>query len=86
MIKKIITFLVLIFSITLMISVPISASDNSNEKIIYLTFDDGPSKKVLPKILDTLKKEEVKATFFIIGNEIKGREEILKEFMKRDIL
>ncbi len=78
MIKKIITFLVLIFSITLMIFVPISASENSNRKIIYLTFDDGPSKKVLPEILDTLKKEKVKATFFIIGNEIKGREEILK--------
>lgn len=37
-----------------------------DEKTVYLTFDDGPS-AVTPKILDTLKKEKVKATFFVIG-------------------
>ena len=35
-------------------------------KTVYLTFDDGPSNKVTPKILDVLKKENVKATFFLI--------------------
>ena len=40
---------------------------SSGEKICYLTFDDGPSKNTL-KILDVLKKYEVKATFFVIGN------------------
>jgi len=33
--------------------------------VIYLTFDDGPNEYVTPKILDTLKKENVKATFFV---------------------
>jgi peptidoglycan/xylan/chitin deacetylase (PgdA/CDA1 family) len=47
------------------------------EKVIYLTFDDGPSGKVTTDILDILKKEEVPATFFLIGNQIKGQEEIL---------
>ncbi len=39
-----------------------------NIKTIYLTFDDGPS-SVTPKILDVLKKENVKATFFMIGKD-----------------
>lgn len=40
---------------------------NRSEKTVYLTFDDGPS-KITPTILSTLKKENVKATFFVIGN------------------
>ncbi|MBE6152786.1 MAG: DUF5011 domain-containing protein [Firmicutes bacterium] len=38
-----------------------------NEKIIYLTFDDGPS-NTTTKILDILKEEDIKATFFVINN------------------
>ncbi|MEY8000976.1 polysaccharide deacetylase family protein [Clostridium sp. Mt-5] len=47
-------------------------------KMIYLTFDDGPSTEVTGKILDILKDKNVKATFFVIGYKIKGHEEILK--------
>lgn len=43
-------------------------------KICYLTFDDGPSANVTPRILDTLKKYGVKATFFVIGT---GRQEYI---------
>lgn len=50
----------------------------SNEKVVYFTFDDGPSKNVTPKILDILKEKGVKATFFVVGYKIKGEEEILK--------
>lgn len=32
---------------------------------IYLTFDDGPSKSITPRLLDILKEENVKATFFV---------------------
>ncbi|MBQ8998206.1 MAG: polysaccharide deacetylase, partial [Clostridium sp.] len=42
------------------------------------TFDDGPTPKITEEILDVLKQEDVKATFFIVGKEIKGREAILK--------
>lgn len=45
---------------------------------IYLTFDDGPTDSTTPKILDVLKKENVRATFFVVGRQIKGREKILK--------
>ena len=40
----------------------------SNEKQIYLTFDDGPSKEITPQILDILKQENVLATFFVLGS------------------
>lgn len=48
------------------------------EKVIYLTFDDGPSDRVTPKILDVLKKEKVPATFFIVGAQAEKRKDILK--------
>ena len=43
---------------------------NSNIKKIALTFDDGPNKTSLPKILDLLKSENIKASFFLIGKNI----------------
>jgi peptidoglycan/xylan/chitin deacetylase (PgdA/CDA1 family) len=48
------------------------------EKCVYLTFDDGPTDSTTPYVLDALKKEGVKATFFLVGRQIKGREEIVK--------
>nr|WP_246517438.1 polysaccharide deacetylase family protein [Clostridium aciditolerans] len=42
---------------------------NTKEKVVALTFDDGPSKKV-DKILSILNEENIKATFFLIGSEI----------------
>lgn len=39
---------------------------NTDDKILYLTFDDGPSENT-EKILDILKEKDVKATFFVLG-------------------
>lgn len=39
------------------------------EKVVFLTFDDGPSRNTI-KILDTLKKYDVPATFFLIGENL----------------
>ncbi|MBU3159761.1 polysaccharide deacetylase [Clostridium frigoris] len=47
-------------------------------KFVYLTFDDGPTYVVTDALLDVLKNEKVKATFFIVGKEIEGKESILK--------
>ena len=52
------------------------------EKTIYLTFDDGPSDRVTPRILDVLKAENVKATFFIVGKNAVLRKEILKRAVR----
>lgn len=40
----------------------------NEEKIIYLTFDDGPSYSITPQLLNILKEENVKATFFVINH------------------
>lgn len=50
---------------------------NSREKVAYLTFDDGPSQAVTPQILDVLKKENVKATFFVMGQNVKNNPELV---------
>ena len=51
---------------------------DSQQSCVYLTFDDGPSDRVTPKILDTLKDEGVKATFFIVGKSAETRRPIVK--------
>lgn len=56
----------------------ISSTPKSNEKIAYLTFDDGPTINATPKILDILKEENVKATFFVIGKYVEKHPEIVK--------
>ena len=48
------------------------------DKVMHLTFDDGPSKKVTPQILDVLKKYNVKATFFIIAKNAEQYPDLLK--------
>lgn len=49
-----------------------------NSKIAYLTFDDGPSKVITPKILDILDKYDIKATFFVVGKMVDVNPDILK--------
>lgn len=53
-------------------------ADSGTGKLIYLTFDDGPSDRVTPKILDVLKEESVKATFFIVGKHAETRKYLIK--------
>lgn len=47
-------------------------------KRVFLTFDDGPSKTVTPHILDVLKKYNIKATFFVLGNRVNMNPDIVK--------
>ena len=52
---------------------------DSEEKIAYLTFDDGPSKNITPQILEILEREDIKATFFVLGSRVELYPEILKQ-------
>ncbi len=51
----------------------------TDKKEIAISFDDGPAENYTQQILAILKTEEVKATFFCIGNRIAGNEAILKQ-------
>ncbi|WP_255467249.1 polysaccharide deacetylase family protein [Raoultibacter phocaeensis] len=44
--------------------------DTGGEKVIALTFDDGPWRDTTEQVLDILKENDVKATFFTVGNRI----------------
>lgn len=48
---------------------------NPEEKAVYLTFDDGPIPTVTPWVLDLLDKHNVKATFFMVGDNIRKHPE-----------
>ncbi|NEW62335.1 polysaccharide deacetylase family protein [Granulicatella sp. zg-ZJ] len=52
--------------------------NNGATNKVALTFDDGPRADTTPRILDVLKQYDVKATFFILGQNIAGNENLLK--------
>lgn len=52
--------------------------DFRNKKVVALTFDDGPNPKTTPTVLATLKKEHVKATFFMVGYEVKANPQLTR--------
>lgn len=60
---------------------PIKKEDKSKNGYVYLTFDDGPSFDMTPKILDILKEENVKATFFII-NYKENKKDLVKRIVE----
>lgn len=51
---------------------------NTDEKLLALTFDDGPDEDFTPQILDILKKYNVKATFYVIGEKVSYNKKIIK--------
>ena len=50
----------------------------TSKKIAALTFDDGPSPVWTPKILDELKKADIKATFFMVGHHVQKYPDIAR--------
>lgn len=76
--RKIISILMLFLLFFASLPSPNIYASEDNKKIIYLTFDDGPGGKVTEDTLDILKKEKVHATFFLIGAQIEGQEELVK--------
>ena len=55
----------------------------SNQKVIYLTFDDGPIPGVTEKILDILDDFNAKATFFCIGQNVKKHPKLFQTIIDR---
>ena len=54
---------------------------NKEEKVIYITFDQGYEAGYTPKILDVLKENNVKATFFITGHYLNSETELVKRMV-----
>lgn len=54
----------------------------SERKRVALTFDDGPNPQYTPEMLEALKERGVKATFFLLGQEVEKYPEIVKEIQE----
>ena len=50
-------------------------------KVIYLTFDDGPNPEITAWVMDELKKHQIKATFFCVGDNLKKFPEVAKKLL-----
>lgn len=55
------------------------------KKVAYITFDDGPSTEVTQQILETLKFNNIKATFFVLGSNVE-KSNIQKELLKEMVI
>ncbi|HTN07809.1 polysaccharide deacetylase family protein [Agriterribacter sp.] len=53
----------------------------TDEKVIYLTFDDGPHLQATPFVLDELKRHDAKATFFCIGKNVARHSDIYRRIV-----
>ncbi len=51
-------------------------NEESDDKVIYLTFDDGPIPESTPFILETLRRYNAKATFFCVGHNIEKHNDL----------
>lgn len=56
---------------------------STEEQVLYLTFDDGPTPIITPWTLETLDKYQAKATFFCIGNNIETHPEIFLKTVEK---
>ena len=54
---------------------------DTDEKVLYLTFDDGPHETATPFVLDTLQKYDAKATFFCIGKNVVQHKNIYERIL-----
>lgn len=78
-------FLLVVIIFNMLLSMKVEAADyplqlkypdtmiykaETNDKIVALTFDDGPDERFTPLILNVLKKHDVKATFFLLGSRL----------------
>jgi peptidoglycan-N-acetylglucosamine deacetylase len=53
----------------------------TDEKVIYLTFDDGPIPEVTPWVLDMLEKYDAKATFFCVGENVEKHPSVFEQVL-----
>ena len=51
----------------------------TSERLLALTFDDGPHEKYTKGLLDGLRERKVKASFFLVGENIPGNEELVRQ-------
>ena len=56
---------------------------DTNERVVALTFDDGPDPFHTPRVLDVLDQHHVKATFFMMGRNVERYPKVAREVLRR---
>jgi peptidoglycan/xylan/chitin deacetylase (PgdA/CDA1 family) len=56
---------------------------NTDRKVVYLTFDDGPVPEITPWVLDLLDKYNIKATFFCVGDNVRKHPDLFQMVQDR---
>lgn len=56
---------------------------DKKERAVYLTFDDGPIPEATPFILETLKQFGIKATFFMVGDNVRKYPELFRQIVEQ---
>jgi len=54
---------------------------DENERVVYLTFDDGPVPEITPWVLQMLQEEDIHATFFCVGENVTKYPEIYQQIL-----
>jgi len=60
---------------------PVTCAVTTDEKVVALSFDDGPHAQHTPQLLDILDEQQVPATFFCIGKNIRGNEALVQRII-----
>ncbi len=85
--KRVVCFFLTVIVVVLLVPVSVSAEQvygcaSNDEMKIALTFDDGPHPRVTNQILDVLSKYGVKATFFMVGENVKNYPDTAKRVVR----
>jgi peptidoglycan-N-acetylglucosamine deacetylase len=59
------------------------AVPDPGEKVVYLTFDDGPDGRYTPQILESLRKYDARATFFVVGSNLQRNRRIAEQIVEQ---
>ena len=54
---------------------------DSMQRVVSLTFDDGPDEQMTPLVLDVLKQYNIKATFFLVGSKVDNNHDIVRRIV-----
>lgn len=83
--KKLKVFILILLSFLCISFFNCNVEAKEGEKFVYLTFDDGPSPNNTNRILDILNRNNIKASFFVVGKNAEMYPEIIKKMDKNNM-
>lgn len=79
--KKTISRLLVLTALTVLLLLPQTGSVSPANRNILLTFDDGPNPRYTPEILAILRQNDIRAIFFVVGEQAEANPELLRQIL-----